>query len=325
MSYATLLRHLVHEADGLGTGDAGQLFGALLDGGVPEMEMGATLMALAVRGETDSEWAGFVRALEARQHFLRWPVSGATRPLVIPSYCGTRDQFNLVPLFVLLLVKFGIPVLVHGSLESQGRMTTAHVLRELGILPCASLTQANEALSRDGLAFVPTAVIAPGLAHLLAQHARIGVRGTAHELVKLLAPFRGDALRVIGVQDEAQLDRMRRRLADSSAHALLLVGTEGEAIANSHRRPRLWHCSRGVCQMLFEAEVGSEQVPLHLPVGQSVTAIADWIRESLAGHHALPMPMLNQIACCLYGTGRCPDMNQAKATVAMEIAHLTAV
>lgn len=40
--------------------------------------------------------------------------------------------------------------------------------------------------------------------------------------------------------------------------------------------------------------------------------------------HLLPLPLVNQIACCLYGAGYTDDMNQAKAIVAVETSSLAA-
>ena len=42
----------------------------------------------------------------------------------------------------LLLQRFGVPVLVHGLIEGYGRVTSAHIFRELGVLPVASPHQA---------------------------------------------------------------------------------------------------------------------------------------------------------------------------------------
>ncbi len=324
MNYAALLKSYARqtEADNeLDVATAEQLFGALLDGGVPEMEMGAILMALRLKGETDNEFQGFYDALEARQYLLPWPSSGI-RPVVIPSYYGTRSHMNLTPLLALLLVRFGVPVLIHGTLEGSGRVKSAYVLRELGIMPCASLTHAHSALMTEGIAFVPTAVIAPGLANLLALRNRLGVRNSAHTLVKLLSPFKSEALRLIPLATTDQLERMRIRVEELGIRALILTGTEGEPFANINRRPELWYCEHGQHRLLFEAEVGTTQSSASLPLPCDATGTAAWIREALAGKHTIPLPIINQLACCLFGAGYTSDMNQAKAIVAMEVGGL---
>lgn len=324
MSYSAILKEIargVHGARDMGIEEACQLYGAMLDGGVPEMELGAILIALRMKGESADELLGFYQACETRLYPLTLP-AGGLHPVVIPSYNGARHQPNLVPLLALLLVKFGIPVLIHGTLESQGRTTTAYILRELGILPCANLNQANAALANEGIAFVPTAVLSPGLANLLALRSRIGVRNTAHTLVKMISPFKGDSLRLVSVSHPDYLEKMRVFFTGTGLRALILRGTEGEAFANSKRRPELWYCDDGKLQLLFEAELGPLKLLPNLPESIDAAATAVWIQEALSGRHSIPLPLINQLACCLYGAGYTNDMNQAKAIVAMEVGSL---
>src|SRR5690606_4315698 len=112
-----------------------QLFGAMLDGGVPDLELGALMLALRMKTESVSELLGFARALTTRVHRLL-PPTDAVRPVVLPSYNGARRQPNLVPLVALALQRIGVPVLVHGLLEGNGRVASAFIFRELGIMPC---------------------------------------------------------------------------------------------------------------------------------------------------------------------------------------------
>ena len=43
-----------------------------------------------------------------------------------------------------------------------------------------------------------------------------------------------------------------------------------------------------------------------------------WIRRALAGDTPVPLPIVNQLATCLFAAGYTGDMNQAKAIVAVE-------
>ena len=140
MNYAHFIKELGRGAEGakdLTQEEAQLLYGAMLDGGVPELELGAITIALRVKGESAEEMIGFLAAASERVHALR-PPPGRIRPVVIPSYNGARKGANLTPLLALLLQRFGVPVLVHGLLEGYGRVTSAHVFRELGLMPCAS-------------------------------------------------------------------------------------------------------------------------------------------------------------------------------------------
>ncbi len=324
MNFATYIKEIGRGQDGsrdLSEQDAYQLYSAMLDSGVPPLELGAILIALRVKGESLGEFLGFYQAIDERLYRLRAP-SGKPRPVVFPSYNGARHQANLLPLLALLLRRFGIPVLIHGLLAGGGRVTTAYVLRELGIMPCAHLAQAQAVLEEEGLAFVPTGVLAPAMATLLSLREQLGVRNSAHSLVKLLDPFGGEGLRVVSVTHPAYLARMREFFEATGANALLLRGTEGEPFANPKRRPQLESFRNGLSMALFEAEAGPVKTLPTLPEAIDAGTTAAWIRRALEGEVPVPLPIVNQLACLLYCSGYTEDMNQAKAIVAMETNSL---
>ncbi len=303
--------------------DAHRLFGAILDGGVPELELGAIILSLRNKTEGVSELLGFSRAVNERLVRLRLP-PGEVRPVIIPTYNGARHQANLLPLLVLLLRRIGIPVLLHGCLDGNGRVASAYILRELGVLPCTTAAQAQKALDTNGLAFVPTAVLSPGLAALLSLRGRLGVRNSGHTLVKLIDPFQGDGIRLCSVSHPAYLEKLAEFLLQSGAHALLMRATEGEAFANPKRRPQIVHYQHGSATVLFEAELGPIRSLPGLPESIEPAPTAAWIRKVLGGELPLPHPLANQLACCLFACGYTQDMHQAKAIAAVEAGSLVA-
>jgi anthranilate phosphoribosyltransferase len=325
MPYANYLKSICCGGDDgdFSERDAELLFGAMIDGGVPELELGALLVALQMKPTTLAELAGFSSATNERLFRLKSPAAKAL-PVVLPSYGGARDQPNLLPLLALLLQRFGVPVLVHGMLHGDGGIASAYVFRELGVMPCATLAQAQQVLATAGVAFVPTAVLAPGLADLLALRARLGTRSVAHMVAPLIDPFEGESLRVVGVAKEAALDLTREFLQAAGAHALLLVGANGEPYANPVNRPRIEHIFESNVQVLFEAETGAMKKSGALPDGMNAAATAAWIRRALAGETPVPLPLVNQLATCLFAAGYTTDMNQSKAIVAVETGSLAA-
>lgn len=326
MSLAALIHDIAgrHDAAGrLGEDEARQLYGAMLDGGVPELELGAILSALYMKSESPAELMGFYRAIAERLYLLDMP-SGGLRPVVIPSYSGTRSQINLTPLLALLLQHFGIPVLLHGTLEGNGGVATAYILRNLGVMPSATLAQAQRMLGEKHLVFVPTAVLSPGLATLLTLKNRLGICNSAHLMIKLVDPFAGEGLRLVSAGEPDELRRLHEFLAATGANALLLQSTEGEPFANPDRRPQLVCFREGEAQVLFEAEAEHIKGLSGLPDAVDATATADWIRLVLKGEAPMPLPLVNQLACCLYASGYTQDMNQAKAIAAVETGSLAA-
>ncbi|MEI6302023.1 MAG: DNA-binding protein YbiB [Betaproteobacteria bacterium] len=331
MSFERYIKEIGRGTNGshdLGTEDAHQLFGAMLDGGVPDLELGAILLALRVKTESVPELLGFARAAAERVHRLQMPAgAGEVRPVVIASYNGARRQPNLTPLVALLLQRMGLPVLVHGTLEGQGRVASAYIFRELGILPCATLGQAQAAMDNDRLAFVPTAVLAPGLANLLSLRSRLGVRNSGHTVAKLIDPFvggGGNSLKLVSVTHPEVLLKLREYFIATGDTALLMRGTEGEPYANPRRRPKIEFFRDGAGQVLFEQEHTPADQLVQLEQNIDAKATAEYIRKVMGGTAHLPLPIVNLLACCLHGAGYTTDFNQAKAIVAVETRSVAA-
>ncbi len=74
--------------------EAQDLYTAMLDGTVPDLELGAIVIALRVKTETVDEMVGFLAAANERLPVLRRP-AGRIRPVVIPTYNGARRAANL--------------------------------------------------------------------------------------------------------------------------------------------------------------------------------------------------------------------------------------
>ena len=334
MNYAAYLKEIGRGQNGsrpLGELDAQQLMSAMLDGGVPDLEFGALLIALRMKGESLDELLGFYQAVDARLYKLAPPTRGP-RPVIIPSYNGARRHPNLTPLIALWLRQFGVPVLIHGEMEGHGRIATIQVLRELGILPCTTLAQTQARLTNELLAYAPTSVFSPGLAAQLSARSRLGVRNSAHTLVKLIDPFfdldedfgGGARLRLISVSHPEYHALIAAFLSATGCNALLMRGTEGEPYANPKRRPELLYFEGGTPRVLFEAESGPIKNLPALPDTCDAASTARWIKRVLAREAQAPLPLVNQLACCLYACGYSRDFNQAKAIAAVETGSLAA-
>jgi anthranilate phosphoribosyltransferase len=277
-----------------------------------------------IKGESVAETIAFMRALEAGVGRLEVPAD-CPRPVVLPSYDGPRRQLNLAPLLALLLERYGVPVLVHGpggedadpADEAVGgaadapvdgatveRVTTLEILRELGVEPARSLDDANRRLAQHRIAYVPTAVLAPGLAPLLGYRARLGVRSCAHLLAKLMDPFHGDGYRVVRVTCGEHVQRMREVLIAARVRALLLHEMEDEPFAGPCRQIELETFSDGVGATCGEwGTCRPIELPA-LPGPIDASATAAWIMEALAGSVPVPASVIAQLGCCLEGTRR---------------------
>jgi anthranilate phosphoribosyltransferase len=286
--------------------DARSLFAAILGGLVPDLQLGAILIALRVKGESPEELAGFLAACEASYNHL--PVPQGATPVVVPSYNGARHLPNLVSLLALLLAREGIPVLIHGVTSDPGRVTTREVLAALGIEPSLSAGSAQQALAERGVAFMPIEALAPEIGATLALRRKLGVRNSAHTLAKMLQPFAGTALRIVSVTHPDYLTRMREYFTTFDTAALLLRGAEGEAVAHPRREPAMEWLFEGRSQTwtldsfsAADSEHGSISRKTNdqpLPDSRDAGITARWIESRLADDAPVPTAIAHQVACC---------------------------
>lgn len=303
--------------------EAGALMAAMLDGGCEELELGALLALLERKPLTVSEILGYGGAIAQRCNRLQSP-GGRSRPVVFACYQGVRNRPQLLPLVALTLQRLGVPVLLHGALDGAGGVAAAHVFRELGVFPSTTLARAQSRLEDQRLAFVPTAVLSPGLAQLLSLRGRLGFGGFVQAVARLLVPFSGSVLQVVSTNALTGRPLLRDYLSVCGARALLLDGMEDEPLADPLRRPRIEYIAGEDRRTLFDAESAAFRHTGAMPEAHDAPAVAAWTRRALAGEFPLPLPLVNQIACCLYGAGYADDINQAKAIVAIETGSLAA-
>ncbi|MCL2658283.1 MAG: DNA-binding protein YbiB [Betaproteobacteria bacterium] len=296
MDLAPIIKEIGRGAKGakpLSENLAAALFGQMLDGQVPDLELGAILLSLRIKGEAAEEIAGFKKAMDARTTHIEVP--HGPRCVVLPSYNGARRQANLMPLVASLLARRGVPVLIQGHHDFAERSNPFELLARLGVEACANPAAAAEQLGKHGLACIQLEKLNPGLAKLLSLRQRLGLRNTAHTLAKLLDPCPGRSVRVLALTHPEYFDRMSEQLQREAGHALLMRGTEGEAYAHPRRRPRLLGFFAGKPVELFAREEGSD---LLREAGESgkITANAALITAMLDGTLPVPQPILDQVA-----------------------------
>lgn len=273
---------------------ASDLLGQVLEGQVSDLEVGAFCIAMRVKGETPEEMAGFLDAVHAR---LPARATGTTPTVVLPCYNGARKLPALTTLLALLLERQGLRVLIHGQQVDPGRVTTSEVLSTLaqqGAIPNPFLSSLADLPDQAGVWFLPTEGLLPALQKLLDVRRVVGLRNSAHSLVKLLNPCAGPSLLVSSYTHPEYLHSMSAVLRLTGTHALLLRGTEGEPVADPRRTPQLDLFSEGECRTVEPQQAGSLASLPELPSGQDREATARYIARVLCGEQALPTPIATQ-------------------------------
>ncbi|CAD5353923.1 putative transferase/phosphorylase [Enterobacter cancerogenus] len=290
------------------------LYSHMLNGEVPDLEMGGILIALRIKGEGEAEMRGFYDAMQAQTIRLTPPVA-KPMPIVIPSYNGARKQANLTPLLAILLHKLGFPVVVHGVSEDPTRVLTQTIFEQLGIEPTLHAGQAQAKLDSHQPVFIPVKALCPPLEKQLDMRWRMGVRNSAHTLAKLATPFAEDAaLRLSSVSHPEYVARVGTFFDAIGGRALLMHGTEGEVYANPQRCPQLVLIDAQGTRALLER--GEENTDVILPAAKDPHTTARWIEQCLAGNVPVPRAIMLQMACCLLATGEVATLDAGLERVA---------
>ncbi len=297
-------------ARNLGRTDAARLYQAMLERRVSDLELGAILLAMRIKGESVDEIAGFMDAAETSFPLLDAP-AGDAMPVLIPSYNGARKMANLTPLLAMLLSRENVPVLVHGVLTDTGRVTTAEIFQALGWPVAVSTAEVQGHLVQGKPGFIAIDTLAPQIAGLLGLRRVLGVRSSTHTLVKLLQPFRGPALRLSSYTHPEYLTMLSAYFATAAppdrGDVFLMRGTEGETVANARRAHRIDWFHEGVCTTLVEREGFVDIVP-DMPAASDAVTTARWIERVLNGQQPVPAAIAIQVErCAAIARGKPPD------------------
>lgn len=281
--------------------DARALYAAMLENRVSDLEMGALLIGMRIKGESVDEIGGFLDAAEASFAPLQVPSSGSS-PVVIPSYNGSRQMPNLTPLLACLLAREGVPVFIHGVLTDPGRVTTAEILAEMGVAPVHDPAVVSAEFARQLPVFMPIAVLAPQLHRLLALRHVLGLRNSTHTLVKIMQPFAQPALRLVSYTHPEYLAMLTEYFSTGAPAArgdvFLMRGTEGETVANAKRAQAVTWFHDNQAQVLIEKQAPVDESP-PLPEASDAKTTAEWVLQALEGQQPVPEPIAEQVRQCV--------------------------
>ncbi|WP_432701008.1 DNA-binding protein YbiB [Kluyvera cryocrescens] len=292
------------------------LYARMLEGDVPDLEMGAILLSMRIKGEGEAEMLGFYEAMQQQTIRLTPPV-GKPMPIVIPSYNGARKQANLTPLLAMLLHKLGFPVVVHGVSEDPTRVLTETIFALMGIEPTLHAGQAQAKLDGHQPVYIPVGAICPPIEKQLSMRWQLGVRNSAHSLAKLITPFAEDAaLRLSSVSHPEYVTKVAKFFSDVGGRSLLMHGTEGEVYANPQRCPQITLIDGQGTRVVNERQSEQAEEAVVLPSAKDPEVTARWIERCVAGVEPVPHSLKIQLACCLLGTGEVNSLEEGLARVA---------
>ena len=220
----SLLLRLMRGED-LGRQDAARLLDCLLDGAATDAQIGAALVALAVKGETIEELTGMAAAMRARS--LR--INARHKCFIDTAGTGSSraKTFNVSTAAAFVISGAGLAVAKHGSRAATSRSGSADVLSALGVRVEAPREVTEECLNEIGICFMFAPLYHSATARVAGVRRELGVHTTFNLLGPLTNPA-GAPRQLIGVWHRQLVEPLARALSElGTEHAWVVHGADG--------------------------------------------------------------------------------------------------
>ena len=219
------IRHLTGGAS-LSADETSDAFDVIMRGEGTPAQIGALLMALAIKGETAQEVAGGARAL--RTAMLSLDVDDSA---TLVDTCGTGggsfSTFNISTAAALVAAGAGVRIAKHGNRSHSSRCGSADVLEALGVDIQPSHAVMHRMLEHAGIVFMFAPAMHPAMRHVSAVRKELGVPTIMNLLGPLANPARAGR-QVVGIANPARMELIAGALAElGSVHALVVHGEPG--------------------------------------------------------------------------------------------------
>ena len=224
------LKHIIEGRSALTREQSRDLLHQILAGNLTDIEIAALVGALASRGETPVEIAGFVDVMRAAVTPI--PLNSTER-LQLVDTCGTGGDgsrtFNISTAAALVAAAAGATVAKHGNRAITSQTGSADVLEALGIPVGHTPEDAAEAIRKHRFAFLHAPSLHPAMKAVMPVRKALGVRTVFNLLGPLTNPA-GASAQVMGVYSAAAVPLVAEAMALlNTRHAFVVHGTSQEA------------------------------------------------------------------------------------------------
>lgn len=231
---------------------------SMLGGEATPAQTGAFLLGLRTKGETTSEIAACLRAVQD----LSIPVvaDGAM------DMCGTGGDragtVNISTMASLVVAGAGVTVAKHGNRAVSSACGSADVLEALGVAVELSPEGVSACVEAAGIGFIFAPSFHPGMRNVMPIRRELGVR-TIFNLVMPLANPARVRRQTVGVSDPAVAPRMAAVLAHAQLRAMVFHGGDGLDELTTTTSSTVWDVDGAVRESTFDpATVGIPRATL---------------------------------------------------------------
>jgi anthranilate phosphoribosyltransferase len=204
--------------------EAEMVMNQIMSGQASEAQIGAYLMGLRMKGETQDEITGSARAMRANAHHVPTRYNGQ-----LLDTCGTGGDrsgtFNISTTVAFVAAGAGVPVAKHGNRAASSKCGSADVLAELGVNLELTPEQVGRCVDEIGIGFLFAAKLHPAMKNATGPRREIAVRTIFNILGPLTNPA-GARRQLVGV--------FTPDLTDMLAHVLKALGAQSALVVSGY-------------------------------------------------------------------------------------------
>ena len=208
--------------ESLAMNDAIEVMREVMEGEATPAQLGAYLTALALKGETPEEIAGFATVM--REKSLRVDPGGAAI-----DTCGTggdrKGTFNISTAAAFVVAGAGLTVAKHGNRAASGDCGSADVLEALGVRIELPPDAVERCLREIGIGFMFAPAYHPAMRYAAPVRREIGIRTVFNVLGPMTNPA-GVSCQLIGVGYPEVGEKVAEALRLFGAHHAIIVHSD---------------------------------------------------------------------------------------------------
>ncbi|MCH3917397.1 MAG: anthranilate phosphoribosyltransferase [Spirochaetia bacterium] len=196
----------------------------IMSGKASELQIGAYLLGLSMKGETIDEITASARMM--RSHALK-----LLNDMDVLEIVGTggdhSNSFNISTTSSIVVAACGVPVAKHGNRAATSKCGAADVLEALGVNIDLIPEQAKEILQKIGICFLFAQKYHTAMKYVAPVRKQLSIRTIFNILGPLSNPA-GAAYQVMGVYDESLVEPLAQVLLNLGVkRGLVVYGLDG--------------------------------------------------------------------------------------------------
>jgi anthranilate phosphoribosyltransferase len=303
--------------------EAEAVMNQIMRGDATEAQIGAYLMGLRMKGETEAEILGSARAMRANA--VKVPTRAGGDLL---DTCGTGGDksgtFNISTTVAFVAAGAGVRIAKHGNRASTSQCGSADVLAELGVSLDLTPEQVGQCVDEIGIGFLFAPKLHPAMKHAIGPRRQIPIRTIFNILGPLTNPA-GAQRQLMGVFTPDLTEFLASVLGELGAKSAIVVCGYGNLDELTTTGPnRLSHYANGAIRSYDLDPLDYDLRPAHISelLGGDATTNARILRGILSGEvdAAKRDVVLLNAGAALVAADRAADIQDGMALAADIIA-----